>query len=183
MYNLEYLKMQISIGFEPEYLTFWGHRPTKNGSIGASCLSQWFEAKFEYNGQVYWCMEQFMMAQKARVFGDLEMLDKILNSNSQKEIKNFGRKVKGFNEGTWQNCREGIVFEGNLQKFSQNPKLKSFLLATDEKVLVEASPYDTIWGIGMSANDERIFEPYSWNGLNLLGFTLMNVRQKIKEDV
>ncbi len=121
-----------------------------------------------------------MMAQKALLFGDKEIYDKIIVAKSPAEAKTLGRQVQHFDEATWNAKRLGIVVEGSLQKFSQHPDLQEFLLNTKERVLVEASPVDKIWGIGLAADSEKTENPKRWNGLNLLGFALMEVRDMLK---
>jgi ribA/ribD-fused uncharacterized protein len=154
-----------------EYVFFW-----KSNSY----FSNWYPSDFEVDGIVYWCVEQYMMAKKAELFRDYNSFRDIMASNSQKEIKALGRKVMGFNEEIWSKNRERIVFEGNYAKFTQNPKLKSYILKQKGKIFVEASPYDKIWGIGLDDSDLNfIYNPNNWRGLNLLGFVLMDVRDKI----
>ena len=155
-------------------------------------LSQWypcaFSAKppilglaenhtsFEVQGGSFNCAEQWMMMGKAAVFNDEEIAEQIFESTDPKVMKQLGRQVKNFDEDVWVKSRLGIVYLGNYMKFSQNPELKKKLLATKGKILVEASPYDKIWGVGLSKDDKRIRWPSEWLGLNLLGFTLMKVR-------
>ena len=158
---------------------FWGHQPSKDGTITASCLSQWFIAPFRVYDTTYCCMEQFMMASKARLFEDKETLDLILKSSDPKEIKALGRQVKGFDADVWNEAKHLVIVNGNFRKFTQNPALRDYLLATGDRFLVEASPYDTIWGVGLSADDPRIGDPSLWRGQNLLGFALMEVRDEI----
>lgn len=119
-----------------------------------------------------------MMAEKARLFDDKEILEEILKAKSPAEAKKLGRKVQSFNDEIWKENRSKIVVEGNYHKFSA-PKYKSFLLGTGNKIIVEASPIDTIWGIGLSQNSEKIYNPNTWRGLNLLGFALMEVRGRL----
>ena len=165
-----------------EYLFFWGHQPNKNGLIGKSCLSQWFEREFQYQGIKYPTAEHWMMARKAKLFGDKENFEKILRSKTPKEAKSFGRQVKNFDEKTWINHREKIVKNGNYLKFKQHLDLWEFLNSTEEKVIVEASPYDKIWGIGLKIDDKAIENPTNWKGLNLLGYALMEVRNKLRNE-
>ncbi len=122
-----------------------------------------------------------MMAEKARLFKDYETLEEILSAKDQKEIKDLGRKIKNFNEEIWNREKYEIVKSGNLAKFSQDENLKEFLLSTGDKIIVEASPYDSIWGIGMGAKDENIEYPTAWKGENLLGFALMEVRDLLNK--
>jgi hypothetical protein len=170
-----------SINPESTYIYFWGHQPTKDGSIGKSCLSQWWPCHFEKEGINYNSSEQWMMAEKARAFLDTEVLSKILKSKTPKEAKDLGRQVNNFSEDVWKLKSYSIVLEGNLLKFDQNPELKEYLLGTGDSIFVEASPYDKIWGIGMKQDDEGIDNPRNWKGKNLLGFALMEVRDILKE--
>lgn len=163
-----------------EYLFFWGHQPSKDGSITQSCLSQWWIQEFtDESGTKYSSAEQYMMAGKARVFEDEEVLAEILDCHDPAEVKKLGRKVANFNDDIWKKNKYDIVKQGNLYKFSQNHALKQFLLSTQKKVLVEASPYDTIWGIGLGKEHANAPNPEKWRGLNLLGFALMEAREEL----
>lgn len=174
--SIEDLLHALEAGATPKYVLFWGHQPNAAGSIGKGCFSQWFEASFELEGQIYPTAEHFMMAEKARLFGDLETHASILAVRTPAEAKKLGRGVKGFDDELWEQARFDIVVRANEAKFSQNQALRDYLLITGDCVLVEASPVDRIWGIGLAANDERALEPRAWRGLNLLGFALMEVR-------
>ena len=121
-----------------------------------------------------------MMAEKARLFGDKETLEKIMAATVQGKIKALGREVKNFDQTEWDKCKHTIVLTGNFQKFLQNPELKDFLLRTGDKILVEASPRDRIWGIGMGRANENACNPAAWRGRNLLGFALMEVRDELR---
>ena len=162
-----------------KYLFFWGHRQ-KGNSVTKTCFSQWYESPFEIDGILYRTAEHYMMAEKARLFNDRHCLDKILNSNNPGEAKKLGRTVKSFQEDVWVKERTRIVVAGNVAKFSQNEELKEFLVNTKNRVLVEASPYDRIWGVGLAVDNFDIENPWKWKGLNLLGFALMQVREKLK---
>jgi hypothetical protein len=141
--------------------------------------SQWHPADFTIDGVAYTCAEQFMMAEKARLFGDDEVLRQILATASPREQKALGRNVRGFEEERWTAaCRE-VVYRGNVGKFSQNADLKALLLATGDKTLVEASPTDRIWGIGLAADDRRATDRSAWRGKNWLGEALMRVRAEL----
>lgn len=159
---------------------FWGHRPPAGGGVGASCLSQWYPSPFTAEGQRYATAEHFMMAGKARLFGDDKTVDAILGAPDPGRVKALGRRVAGFDEATWERHRYDIVVAGNLAKFGQHDRLRGFLLATGDDVLVEASPLDTVWGIGIAAGDPRAEHPIDWPGLNLLGFALMDVRAALR---
>lgn len=179
-YSIKWLQGRYNKGEKIKYLFFWGHQPSPNGSITKACFSQWWESDFIIGSVKYCCMEQYMMAEKARLFDDNEMLEKILKSNQPKQIKAFGREVKNFSEDIWQKRRHTIVVKGNYAKFMQNSKLKLFLLDTKNRVLVEASPVDRICGIGMASDNKEIENPMTWNGKNMLGFVLMEVRDEIQ---
>lgn len=163
-----------------DYLLFWGHTPKRPGTIDQSCLSNWYPASFELAGQAYATSEHYMMAEKARLFGDDESLRAILAAATPGEAKKLGREVKGFQGECWEERRSEIVVHGCAAKFGQNAELGSFLLATGERVLVEASPYDRIWGIGLPAGAPDALVPGKWRGLNLLGFALMEVRERLR---
>jgi ribA/ribD-fused uncharacterized protein len=171
-YTIPWLKQQPT----PDYLFFWGHRPEKNGTIGKGCLSQWWESTFTHEGTTYASAEHWMMACKARLFNDPEMHTKILKAPTPADAKKLGRKVRNFDGAQWNQHKYAFVLQGNILKFSQDDRLKAYLLSTGNKVLVEASPYDTIWGIGLSANAPGIQDPDNWKGENLLGFALMETR-------
>lgn len=182
MYSLNELIGEITAGKKFSYLFFWGHRPYADGGVGPSCCSQWYQSSFKIDDVLYPTAEHFMMAEKARLFGDNEMLEKILAAPGPNEAKSLGRKVKGFDQQKWEeNCID-IVVRGNTAKFSQNSKLKYWLIGTAPQVLVEASPVDPIWGIGLHREDERAKDPHQWPGKNLLGFALMNVRDRLTEN-
>ncbi len=170
----------INQGNRPKYLFFWGHQPNKDGSVGKSCLSQWYEASFEIDEIQYKTAEHYMMAEKARLFKDDDLLLQILAATHPGEAKKLGRQIKGFDNQTWLKYRSPIVVKGNIGKFSQNDTLKEFLLNTGTRILVEASPRDTIWGIGLDSNNFDAENPDKWRGLNLLGFALMEVRDILR---
>ncbi|HSI64337.1 MAG TPA: NADAR family protein [Candidatus Saccharimonadia bacterium] len=168
-------------GWRPKWLFFWGHQPTGNGVLTSTCFSQWWEAHaFAVDGVLYPTAEHYMMAEKARLFGDEGALKSILNAKSPASAKALGRKVARFDEQVWRSARWDIVVRGNLAKFGEHTDLRVFLLNTGDKVVVEASPFDRIWGIGMMAKDAAAENPQNWKGLNLLGFALMEVRERLR---
>jgi ribA/ribD-fused uncharacterized protein len=171
------LRALSDAGERPKFLLFWGHRPPAGGGVGKGCLSQWWPAPFTVDGVVYRTAEHFMMAGKALLFDDLAAAERIVQAPHPGAAKALGRQVRGFDEQLWAEKRFAIVVTGNLAKFSQHPDLGQFLLATGDRVLVEASPQDRVWGIGLAADDERAVAPRNWRGLNLLGFALMEVRR------
>ncbi|UQA60122.1 NADAR family protein [Polyangium aurulentum] len=162
-----------------DYLFFWGHTAAEGGGVGPWVLSQWWLSSFEVEGQTYPATEHFMMAEKARLFGDDEVRARILATGDPAKAKKLGREVRGFDEARWAEHRYSIVVQGNLAKFGQSDKLRSYLRSTGKRVLVEASPQDRIWGIGLAAADPRARQPAEWPGLNLLGFALMEVRARL----
>jgi ribA/ribD-fused uncharacterized protein len=180
--NKEDLVRAVRSGMRPQYLFFWGHRPLPSGEIGKSCLSQWWPAPFLIGDVRYPTAEHFMMAEKARLFGDEEVRAQILKAEGPKIAKQIGRQVRNFNESVWEEARSQIVVEGNYAKFSQNRELGVFLVSTGDQVLVEASPSDRVWGIGLGADSELAMNPERWRGLNLLGFALMEVRERLRSN-
>lgn len=181
-YHKQWLVDRYNAGERLKFLFFWGHQPAQDGTITASCFSQWWAGHpFEANGVPYATAEHYMMAGKARLFGDGEMEQEILRAASPAEAKKLGRSVRNFDPTVWEQHRFEIVVAGNVLKFSQHPALKTYLIQTGERILVEASPRDQIWGIGLGKENERAANPPEWRGLNLLGFALMEVRDRLKE--
>jgi ribA/ribD-fused uncharacterized protein len=164
-----------------EYLCFWGHAPSRDGSITKTCFSQWFDCPFTVEGIEYPTAEHWMMAEKARLFGDEKQLSAILSTPKPAAAKAFGRLVENFDPSVWNGKRSEIVVQGNVHKFSQNTDIQSFLLATGDKIIVEASSRDTIWGIGLGPENPLAQVPEKWRGLNLLGFALMEVRDILNQ--
>ncbi len=159
-----------------EFLPFWGHTPPRDGRVGPHVFSQWFVSDFEHGGVRYPTAEHFMMAEKARLFGDDEQLEAILAAPSPREAKALGRGVRGFSADVWEAECEDIVRRVSVAKFASTEPLRSYLVGTQRRVLVEASPTDSIWGVGMDRNDPAIERPSQWKGQNLLGFALMQAR-------
>lgn len=145
-----------------------------------SPFSQWHLSAFTVDGINFNCAEQYMMYHKAMLFGDEETAQKILKTTSPHQQKALGRKVRNFVEQTWLEERENIVYQGNHAKFSQNPDLKAHLLATGDCDLVEASPVDTVWGVGLAEDHPDIVDPSKWRGLNLLGKILTRIRNELR---
>ena len=143
--------------------------------------SQWYPSNFTIDGFEYNCCEQYMMHQKALLFGDNEIADKIMLEEMPAYQKELGKKVKGFDRVIWDQHCFSIVYRGNYAKFTQNEDLKNQLLETEDKIIVEASPVDFIWGIKRDEGDVSNDNPSNWRGLNLLGFAIMTVRNQIKK--
>lgn len=181
MYSIEWLKGKFENDDRLKYLFFWGHTADKNGLVTSCCLSQWWECDFVYDGMTFKSTEHWMMYKKALLFNDLNIAALILKCNSPGEAKKLGREVSNFENDVWNQHRMNIVVEGNVLKFSQNKDLETFLLNTKDRILVEASPVDEIWGVGLSKDSEKIHNPNTWRGLNLLGFALMQVRDILND--
>lgn len=173
--NIDQLQLAIQQGLQAKYIFFWGHQ-SKNNQIDKACFSQWFPASFTINDVTYPTAEHYMMAEKARLFNDIETLSKILNAKTPAQAKALGREVKSYDDQLWIENRFDIVVTANLAKFEQNTDLKTFLISTSNRILVEASPVDKIWGIGLAQDHPDAHQPMLWQGLNLLGFALMKVR-------
>jgi hypothetical protein len=169
----------IASGARYDYLFFWGHTGKKDAP-GKYVLSQWWPAEFKIGKHTYATAEHWMMAEKARLFGDTEIERQVLATSSPKEAKALGRKVKGDDWSRWDAIKFDTVVRGNVAKFTQNAALGEWLVSTHPQVIVEASPADAIWGIGLAADDARTGDPSLWRGENLLGFALMKVRANLK---
>ena len=179
-YTLSGLRQEAAEGKRHEICLFFRHQDSSDKSVTKSCFSQWEMGEFMAFDRVYCCMEQFMMEQKAELFLDEEIRERILGSRSPKEIKAFGKKVRGFQQEVWDRVKYSIVLNGNWCKFSQNSAIRDFLLSTGDAVLAEASPYDAVWGIRLSENSPDARDPMKWRGQNLLGFALMEVRDELR---
>src|SRR5271154_3998217 len=177
--TVDQLVSLVRDGGQPKYLLFWGHQPPPGGGSGKGCLSQWWPAAFTVDDVTYPSAEHFMMAAKARLFGDEETAGQILAAAHPGKAKALGRQVYRFDEQRWAAERFDLVVTGNLAKFGQHQDLREFLLGTGKRVLVEASPLDRVWGTGLAADDQHATSPAHWPGLNLLGFALMEVRHQL----
>lgn len=161
----------------PEFIGFW-HEYDEYG-----CFSNWYNAGFVYAGIRYSSVEQFMMYHKLLTFRQFGLADKVMATDDPAEAKQIGRtKFKEFDDKLWTRIRTTIVKRGVRAKFEQNPELREILLSTDNTVLAECSPYDQIWGIGLSPNDERIYDTSQWQGKNKLGRILMIIREELRQD-
>ncbi|WP_433006933.1 NADAR family protein [Kribbella sp. CA-294648] len=169
----------MAAGRKYRYVFFWGHTPRRPGEVDASCFSQWYPAEFTVDGVTYPTAEHWMMTAKARLFGDIASAAKILAAGHPGEAKALGREVANFDGAEWRRERFAIVVAGNVSKFRQNAELAKYLAGTGDRVLVEASPVDRIWGTGLAADDERSTDPQQWLGENLLGFALMAARDQL----
>ena len=154
-----------------EYAFFWG-----------GVFSQWYPCKFEIDGIVFNCAEQYMMHSKALMFNDTNAAYDILTTSDPKIQKSLGRRVKNFDKYAWDKVAQRIVYDGNIAKFSQNPKLLKVMMDTGDLKFVEASPYDTIWGIGLNAVQAQQMSPSQWKGLNWLGLALTDVKSALRAE-
>jgi ribA/ribD-fused uncharacterized protein len=156
-----------------QYTFFYSHR---------SPFSNWHMRPFVMDGVEFNCSEQAMMYRKALFFGDEACAKRIMAAAHPRDQKKLGREVNGFDGEKWDAVREDIVYEIVLAKFSHDADLKETLLNTKGTELVEASPYDRIWGIGLSETDERAKDKSQWQGLNLLGKVLDRARETLLEE-
>ncbi|WP_172255159.1 NADAR family protein [Saccharibacillus deserti] len=182
IYEWETLRQAQGAGERLKYLFFWGHTPKVPGIADSSCLSQWWPSVFAVDGTEYGCAEQYMMAEKARLFQDGEARERILQAVHPKQMKEFGRQVQNFDDAVWKKEAYGIVKRASLEKFRQNAELWAFLRKTQNRILVEASPRDRIWGIGMGKDHPDAENPARWRGTNLLGFALSEARDQLIEE-
>jgi ribA/ribD-fused uncharacterized protein len=161
--------------YNDKYVFFWGGR-----------FSNWAPAKIVWVDDVWGeqqfnCSEQMYMFFKAKTFKDEVSSGKILMETDPEFQKQLGREVKGFNQNVWDQYKEQMMFIACFEKFNQNDNYKKILLETGDKIIVEASPFDKIWGIGLGIGNPDILDESKWNGQNLLGKVLMDVRTKLKE--
>ncbi|MET8365139.1 NADAR family protein [Micromonospora sp. NPDC005194] len=172
---------EMRSGARVKFLFFWGHQPQRDGAIGAGCLSQWWPAPFTIDGLRFPTTEHYMMWRKATLFGDQATAAQILTVRHPHAAKTLGRQVASFDQQVWEQHRYDVVVTGSAAKFGQHPALRTYLLGTRERVLVEASPLDRVWGIGLTADHPHAADPARWRGLNLLGFALMQTRATLLE--
>ncbi len=154
-----------------DYVFFWG-----------GICSQWYSSWFEIDGQKFSCAEQYMMYKKALLFEDEEVANAIMRTQNPMEQKALGRKVRGFDKDKWEAVCRDYVYEGNYAKFTQNPELLEELETYGDREIVEASPEDAIWGIGMHERHPDILDKSKWQGTNWLGEAIMRVRETLKEE-
>ncbi len=159
-----------------KFLFFWGHTPGK--VTNKSCLSQWYDRGFKVDDIFYKTAEHYMMYRKAELFKDFTTGLKILQADTPKEAKALGREVANYVDAEWVAVRYNVLYDANMFKFGQNKDLADFLMST-EGTLVEASPYDSIYGIGLRAESPLAADRRTWQGLNILGYVLMDVRHRL----
>lgn len=142
-------------------------------------FSQWTKSPFIIDGIKFNTAEQWMMWNKALAFNDIDSAKAIQSTSDPREQKALGRKVKNFDDAKWMKIAYHLVVEGNRAKFDQNPKFADYLKATEGKIIVESSPYDRRWGIGLGETDPRALDQRQWLGENLLGKAIMEVRREM----
>jgi len=179
-YSIEWLANLVHKDERVKFLFFWGHTKGPSQVVGDFCFSQWYASSFVVDGFYFKTSEHWMMAQKAKLFSNMDLFYKIIECNTPGEAKQLGRQVENFDEAVWIEHRFEIVRLGNIHKFTQNLALRDYLIQTGNRILVEASPVDSIWGIGLSKDSKDIEDVSKWIGLNLLGFALMEVRDFIR---
>jgi len=172
----EQLQSHLEKGNSVKYIYFWGHT-SKSPAVTKTCFSQWFPSPFQERGSRFLTAEHYMMYQKAKLFDDSDAMSQVLKSVDPGKAKAIGRTVRGFDQAVWEQHRMGIAVSGNVAKFSSNSEMKKFLIGTGDRILVEASPVDRIWGIGLDEKNPLSADPSKWRGDNLLGFALMETRE------
>ena len=164
-----------------KFVFFWSSKLRPDGVLTDAVFSQWASTPFQDDtGQIFPTAEHFMMVAKARLFGANHTATDILSSESPGRAKALGRQIISFDQTIWEKKREQIVLQGNMFKFTRNTHLADYILRTGNKILVEASPIDPIWGIGLSSDDPAVRRPWDWKGENLLGFALMEIRDTLR---
>lgn len=166
----------IGSGFEADYLMFpdWGGQPP------VGWLAPFCPTPFENQGVIFHSAEHWFMYGKALLFSDVETASRILRQRLPMQAQQLGRNVRNFNEAIWEHEREQIMFGANLAKFTALPELRSYLLSTWPKILVQASAMDDTWGSGLDLGDPLVRRPATWPGKNLGGFSLMQVRERLR---
>jgi ribA/ribD-fused uncharacterized protein len=154
-----------------KYVFFWG-----------SEFSNWDDCRFKYKNLNFYSTEQAFMYEKALHFGDIETAEEIIKTPHPKTCKELGRMVKNFNAEEWSKVSYDIMVDVNYAKYKQNIRHRALLIATEDKIIVEASPFDTIWGIGLHWRDDKVLDEANWLGQNLLGKALMRVRDELTKN-
>jgi ribA/ribD-fused uncharacterized protein len=180
--DLEDLRARTRDGQSFTYVPFYGHT-AKAGRITNAVYSQFYPAEFSVDGQRFRWAEQWMMAAKARLFGDREALAAILAAGDPLACKRIARTVRSYDDERWNSSRFDLVVEGNVAKFGQNAALRDHLLGSGDAILVEAAPRDQIWGIGYGRENPAVHDPLRWRGRNLLGFALVKVRAILRGEI
>jgi len=179
-FNRAHLVQRAAQGERLKFVFFWGHTERSAHDVTKACFSQWRPSPFTVDGATYATAEHWMMAEKARLMGDDAIRSRILDAKHPADAKKLGRQVQPFDNDLWQKHCLDVVIEGNIHKFGADDAMREVLLATGDRVLVEASPKDRIWGIGLAADHDDAKHPQAWRGENLLGEALMHVRERLR---
>ena len=163
---------------DDSYILFW-----KPDEEPYGVFSQWYPSPFVVEGIRYETAEQYMMAKKALLAEDIDTYRRIMAEPDSAECKKLGREVRNLDLAVWDVWKREVVFNGNYAKFSQNPEAKELLLKTYPKILAEANLYDSVWGIGLRADDPNATNIQKWKGANLLGCILMMVRNALENEM
>ena len=182
-YNIDWIKRKFDEGEVIKFIFFWGHTNKGELEVGKFVFSQWYYSPFTVEGIEYKTTEHWMMCCKAKLFGDTEVFGRIVKAEKPGEVKELGRQIKNFDQSVWNDRKYEIVREGNIHKFQQDKRLGQYLISTGTRVLVEASPTDAVWGIGLGAESKLIENPNTWKGDNLLGFALMEARDFLDDEL
>ncbi len=173
--RLDEYYMRIKDQTDRDFICF--HKPEEENGY----LSNWYQSRFSFRGTVFSSVEQYMIYRKAIIFGDNAVCNRIMATDDVAEIKLLGRSVRNYNSNLWDGQRQIIVYQGLLARFAQNDELRFRLLNTGSAVIAECAVTDKIWGIGLSMDDDRRFLIDQWRGSNMLGFSLMQVRNMLQE--
>ncbi|GGV79258.1 MULTISPECIES: NADAR family protein [Streptomyces] len=174
------LVREVRAGTDITYLCFWGHRPRRDGRMGASCPSQWWPAPFTVDAVTCPTAEHRTTAGTARPFGDAGTERRMPAARHPGQATARGRLVRRSDEETWARERRASAVEGGVHELAAHPELRGFAPGTGDTVPLEAGPLDRVWGVGPAADDAAATDPERWKGLNLLGFALMEARERLR---
>ena len=181
--NISQVQDKFNNGEDLDFIFFWDKGMYINGEMNKGCCTQWHRGRpFTVGCIEYQTAEHWMMSEKARLFGDYDSTQNIFNSDHPRDALALGRSVKNYDQVKWNTHKFDIVLRGNYHKFSQYDELKNWLLSTGDSIIVEASPHDKIWGVGLMESDPAIMNPNLWEGENLLGFAIMKVREMFRNN-
>jgi ribA/ribD-fused uncharacterized protein len=171
---------------EKEKMKTWELETETGVYFWGGILSNWakigFTAQAEIDGafERYNTSEQYMMRVKADLFKDADAATRVMATSDPRKQKAIGRSIQGYSDAVWDGAARDLTYPGVYAKFEQNAKERDLLLSTCDKIIVEASPLDTKWGVGLEHLDERIFDKSQWRGTNWLGHMLMRARDDLR---
>ncbi|MBB1509960.1 NADAR family protein [Tessaracoccus sp. MC1756] len=178
-YSVSELRTAFAAGAGLDLLLFHGHVPEHPGQVDNGCLSEHYPAPFESDGELFRTVEHYIAWRKATLFGDKHSAQRVLRAEAPTTARAIGRTVRPFNDEVWKSHRFDVAVAANVAKFAADPQLADHLRSTGRSVLVNASPIDRVWGIGLSADDPAAQDPTRWPGLNIQGFALMEARRRL----